>query len=188
MGTFEGYVGIRLWDGQLVDDVVFSLLFVLFMCFALVFRTNYRLFLKMMRDVVYVKERQNLFEVTRGSEWLFRNFMTFQALFLCSVCLFAIARAYGYFNHLLENTVLISIGLIMMVLILFYWCKRCFYYLLGVVFTDAPKYKFWKTNYNAIIGAWGICLYIPALWLVFVGSSIQTVSYTHLTLPTILLV
>ena len=57
MGTFEGYVGIRLWDGQLVDDVVFSLLFVLFMCFALVFRTNYRLFLKMMRDVVYVKER-----------------------------------------------------------------------------------------------------------------------------------
>ena len=173
MGTFEGYVGIRLWDGQLVDDVVFSLLFVLFMCFALVFRTNYRLFLKMMRDVVYVKERQNLFEVTRGSEWLFRNFMTFQALFLCSVCLFAIARAYGYFNHLLENTVLISIGLIMMVLMLFYWCKRCFYYLLGVVFTDAPKYKFWKTNYNAIIGAWGICLYIPALWLVFVGSSIQ---------------
>ena len=150
MGTFEGYVGIRLWDGQLVDDVVFSLLFVLFMCFALVFRTNYRLFLKMMRDVVYVKERQNLFEVTRGSGWLFRNFMTFQALFLCSVCLFAIARAYGYFNHLLENTVLISIGLIMMVLILFYWCKRCFYYLLGVVFTDAPKYKFWKTNYNAI--------------------------------------
>ena len=85
MGTFEGYVGIRLWDGQLVDDVVFSLLFVLFMCFALVFRTNYRLFLKMMRDVVYVKERQNLFEVTRGSGWLFRNFMTFQALFLCSV-------------------------------------------------------------------------------------------------------
>ena len=45
--------------------------------------------------------------------------MTFQALFLCSVCLFAIARAYGYFNHLLENTVLISIGLIMMVLMLF---------------------------------------------------------------------
>ena len=121
LGTFEGYVGIRLWDGQLVGRCGLQpFVSSLFMCFALVFRTNYRLFLKMMRDVVYVKERQNLFEVTRGSEWLFRNFMTFQALFLCSVCLFAIARAYGYFNHLLENTVLISIGLIMMVLILFY--------------------------------------------------------------------
>ncbi|MCS3063999.1 hypothetical protein NXX40_16835 [Parabacteroides distasonis] len=74
MGTFEGYVGIRLWDGQLVDDVVFSLLFVLFMCFALVFRTNYRLFLKMMRDVVYVKERQNLFEVTRGERMALPEF------------------------------------------------------------------------------------------------------------------
>ena len=27
MGTFEGYVGIRLWDGQLVDDVVFIYVF-----------------------------------------------------------------------------------------------------------------------------------------------------------------
>lgn len=33
MGTFEGYVGIRLWDGQLVDDVVFSLLFCLIYVF-----------------------------------------------------------------------------------------------------------------------------------------------------------
>ena len=104
MGTFEGYVGIRLWDGQLVDDVVFSLLFVLFMCFALVFRTNYRLFLKMMRDVVYVKERQNLFEVTRGSGWLFRNFMTFQALFLCSVWVFQpFARKYGIDIYWVDN-------------------------------------------------------------------------------------
>ena len=30
MNIFEGYVGIRLWDGQLVDDVIFSLL--LFLC------------------------------------------------------------------------------------------------------------------------------------------------------------
>ena len=113
MGTFEGYVGIRLWTDKLVTmwSLAFcsSYLCVLRWCSV----TNLSFYsLKMMRDVVYVKERQNLFEVTRGSGWLFRNFMTFQALFLCSVCLFAIARAYGYFNHLLENTVLISIGLI----------------------------------------------------------------------------
>ena len=30
MNIFEGYVGIRLWDGQLVDDVIFSLLLFLF--------------------------------------------------------------------------------------------------------------------------------------------------------------
>ena len=41
MGTFEGYVGIRLWDGQLVDDVVFSLLFVLFMCFGVPYQLSF---------------------------------------------------------------------------------------------------------------------------------------------------
>ena len=99
--------------------------------------------------------------------------MTFQALFLCSISLFAIARSYGYFNHLLESGILLSVGLILIVLTLFYWSKRCFYYLFGVVFTDASKYKFWITNYNAIIGAWGVLLYLPTLWLVFVGEEMQ---------------
>ena len=34
MNIFEGYVGIRLWDGQLVDDVIFSLLLFLFIVFS----------------------------------------------------------------------------------------------------------------------------------------------------------
>ena len=33
MDTFEGYVGIRLWDGQLVNDVIFALLMCLFVTF-----------------------------------------------------------------------------------------------------------------------------------------------------------
>lgn len=177
---FEGYVGIRLWDGQLVDDVIFGLLFVLFVSFAVVFRINFQLFLKMMRDVAFVRERHNLFEASGGSEWFFRNFMTFQALFLCGVCLFAAARSYGYINHLRDSMILMVVGLIILLLFLFYWCKQWSYYLLGSIFTDAPKYKLWKTNYNAIIGAWGMTLYIPALWLVFVGE--------HVIVPVVLFV
>lgn len=41
MNIFEGYVGIRLWDGQLVDDVIFSLLLFLFIVFSFVFRTEF---------------------------------------------------------------------------------------------------------------------------------------------------
>ena len=37
MNIFEGYVGIRLWDEQLVDDVIFSLLLFLFVVFSFVF-------------------------------------------------------------------------------------------------------------------------------------------------------
>ena len=82
---FEGYVGIRLWDGQLVDDVIFSLLLSLLVAFDIIFRANYQHFIKMLKDVLYLKERQNLFDETVGkSETFFRHFMIFQALFLRS--------------------------------------------------------------------------------------------------------
>mgnify|MGYP002601971126 CR=1 FL=1 len=110
---FEGYVGIRLWDGQLVDDVIFSLLLSLLIAFAIIFRSNFQHFVKMLKDVVYLKERQNLFDETIGkSGSFFRNFMTFQALFLCSIALFAIARARGMVNHLGEKEVLFAILII----------------------------------------------------------------------------
>lgn len=179
MDIFEGYVGIRLWDGQMVDDVIFSMLLVLFIAFALVFRTNYRLFMKMLRDIVFLKERQNLFNKAMGNEWLFRNFMNFQALFLCSIGLLVIARTYGYMEHLQQST-LLSIGFVFGVLLVFYWIKQGFYFLFGLVFTDSGKYRFWKTNYNAIIGAWGVLEYLPVLWLIFVGF--------HVTVPVVLFI
>lgn len=46
---FEGYVGIRLWDGQLVDDVIFSLLLSLLIAFAIIFRSNFQHFVKMLK-------------------------------------------------------------------------------------------------------------------------------------------
>lgn len=172
MELFEGYVGIRLGDGQVVDDVIFSLLLVLFIAFALVFRSNYHLFVKMLKDVVFIKERQNISRKDGGHEWFFRNFMTFQALFLCSIGLFAIGRAYGYANYVKEYTTGLAILLLFLLLWAFYWGKEWLYFLFGAVFADKAKYRFWKTNYNAIIGAWGVSLYFPVLWLVFVGASL----------------
>ena len=84
-----------MWDGQLTNDVVFALLFLLFFCFAFLFHLHYKLFDKMLYDVVHLKERQNLSPVSSGGEWLFRHFMTGQALLLCGVSLFSIARAEG---------------------------------------------------------------------------------------------
>ena len=54
MNIFEGYVGIRLWDGQLVDDVIFSLLLFLFIVFSFVFRTNFQLFVKL--SLIHISE------------------------------------------------------------------------------------------------------------------------------------
>ena len=79
MDLFEGYVGIHLWDGQIADDIIFSLLFVLFVLFAIIFRTHYDLFIKMWQDAFLMKERTSLFdERIQKYGWVFRNFMMFQ--------------------------------------------------------------------------------------------------------------
>ena len=156
MNIFEGYVGIRLWDGQLVDDVIFSLLLFLFIAFSFVFRTNFQLFVKMLKDAFLVKERQNLFDDVIGkSIFFFRNFMTFQVLFLSSIALIAVGRIYGFVNYAEWQAVLSAIGTVFCVLFLFYQFKQCCYYLLGSVFSDPDK-----------------------LWLVFVG--------TYVTIPIVM--
>ncbi|MGM9760392.1 MAG: DUF4271 domain-containing protein [Parabacteroides sp.] len=171
MKGFEGYVGIHITSEQMVNDMIFTMLLVLFILFAIVFHTHYRLFLKMLHDIFFLKERQNSYEKNEGSEWLFRTFMQFQALFLCSLSLFAISRHFGYAESFDRRSTGALIFMLFGVLWLYYFCKQIFYRLFGMVFTDREKYRFWKTHYNALMGTWGVLLYIPVLWLVFVNSS-----------------
>ncbi|MDR0430011.1 MAG: DUF4271 domain-containing protein [Tannerellaceae bacterium] len=172
MDSFEGYVGIRIWDDQFVNDVIFSLLLALLIIFALVYRSNHRLFAKMMRDVFFIKERTSLFETVAGNEFVFRNFMILQTLFLASLSLYAIARACRFIDYDDVVANLSIIGIIFTITILFYLFRRFFYALVGLIFADQEKYKFWKTNYYALTGFWGVLLYIPVFWLFFVGKYI----------------
>ncbi|MDR0750406.1 MAG: DUF4271 domain-containing protein [Tannerellaceae bacterium] len=173
MNSFDGYVGIRIWDGQLVNDAIFALLLALLIMFAFVYRSNYRLFAKMVRDVFYLKERLSLFETVIGNEFVFRNFMIFQSLFLTALSIFAVGHVYRLFEFPDIRTNLGLISIIFLSVLLYYYFKQFLYGLIGFVFTDPEKYKFWKTNYYAITGFWGVWLYIPVFWLVFIGNYIE---------------
>ena len=95
MQTFEGYEGIRLWEEQLADDVIFSLLLCLFVLFAIVFRTHIQSFMKMTKDAFQVKERQTLFDGFVGrNNFIFRNFMTVQAIALATIAIVSIGKIY----------------------------------------------------------------------------------------------
>jgi hypothetical protein len=174
MQGLEGYVGIRLWGGQLVNDLIFSLLLALLLVFALVFHTNYRLFAKMIRDVFYIKDRLSLFEDIAGNETVFRGFMIFQSLFLCSLSLFLSSRIYGYINDYPDiNTNLWAIGLIFILLFAYYLFKHLIYNILGTVFAGPEQFKMWRMGYLAATGSWGVLLYVPVLWLAFIQTQAQ---------------
>ncbi len=167
MEGFEGYVGIRIWEGQWIDDFVLSLLLLLLLLFAFIFRYDFRLFLKMAKDLRQVKPRISLFEDPVGNNRLFLSFITFQALFLHSICLFEILRAGAFVpvSTLKESSLLLLF--LLTVHFLFYGIKQAFYAFVGFVFADKETYGLWKTGYNAVIGTWGIFLYLPVCMLTF---------------------
>ena len=170
MHGFEGYVGVRLWEGQLINDLIFSLLLALLIAFAIVFRSNYHLFEKMVRDVIHVKDRLSLFEEASGNETVFRNFMIFQSLFLCSLTLFLLSRKMDYiadYPDLASNMKII--GFIFIALTTFYLFKQAMYIAIGAIFTTPDQYRNWKVGYTAATGLWGVFLYLPVLWLSFIG-------------------
>ncbi|WP_234367861.1 DUF4271 domain-containing protein [Parabacteroides pacaensis] len=167
----DGYTGIRLADEQLVNDVVFAWIIGMFLLFSIVYRNNFRLFLKMLQDFRTVKERQSLFLLASNREGFFRNFMTFQTLMLITLALFSIARIQGSIPPAMSERMMFFALLILFGILLFYYFfKQGMYFCIGYVFTTPQKYKLWKSRYNAVIGVWGILLYFPVLWISYVDG------------------
>ncbi|MDF9831175.1 DUF4271 domain-containing protein [Parabacteroides sp. PF5-6] len=173
----EGYIGIQIGEYQLVKDVIFAILLFLFLTFALIFNSHFRQFSKMMKNVVHVKQRQSLFEVTLGNikenQWLFHIFMIFQALLLCALFAYYAGITILQLPVGSLKTILSCIGISLAVITLFYFFKQGIYRLFGWTFADPERTKLWKINYIATIESGGILFY-PLIILSFF-SNIQPI-------------
>ncbi len=167
---FEGYIGIPLDEGLFAEDLILCFLLALFITFAWVYRTNIQLFFKMLKDLWQVKARQNLFEDISGNEFFYGNFMTFQTLSLTTLFIFSFGCIEGYINYAYLPAFFISLFSIYLFITVFYLLKKAMYNLLGFVFADPEKFSLWKSSYHASIRTWGITLYLPVLWMVFLES------------------
>jgi len=168
-GFFEGYTGVRLGSGQIVNDIAFTTLLCFLGLFAFIFHSNYGSFMKMLKDAVFVKERQNIFEKSVGSDDLFTAFTHFQAILLSSLFLFIFIsdNVFSDIQFFSFTQIAIYFIALFVAIVLFYFLKQWLYNLIAYVFFDDNKYKIWKTGYNAIIGYWGVLLYIPTVWIAF---------------------
>lgn len=174
---FEGYIGIRLSSGQLVEDVLFTVLCILFFLFALYARLHVKSFLKMFRCVGTLGKTGANTEMSTYYNKAFNGFMTFQALLLCGIALFLGANHEGLLHNLNETKLAISIISSFLLIFIYYLLRRMVYSLLIFTFADEAYYKQWELNYNAIIGIWGITLYLPVIGQTFVGNCYHLVVY-----------
>lgn len=174
MEGFEGYIGIHLWNGQLVKDVLYILLSVFLFCFAILFRTHFSEFVKTVKTAIFMKQRQSIFDdnaVKRNQ--FYHVFMNFQGLFLSSLALFVMGWNKGLSIPQTLPSIFLIIGGLLGVLIVFYALKQLSYFAIGCVFTSMEKYTLWKSNYNSIMEIWGVSLYFPVIWLIFVGKYVN---------------
>lgn len=170
---FEGYVGIHLWSEQQIDDLLFGILLTSFMLFALFFRSNPALFFRLLKDAWAVKRRSSLFESPTRENPFFQTFLLLQPILLGSVILFTLLQRWGYSHAGQIHEVTVELGLLCFALSLFFCIQQIIYTTLGNLFADPERYHWWKTGYYAILSLWGVSLYLPAIWLVFVGTSYQ---------------
>ena len=167
---FEGYIGIRLWSGQLIEDALFTVLFVLFLFFAINARLHVKTFLKMFRCVGMLGKTATNTEMSTYYNKGFSGFMTFQTLLLCGIALFLYAYHEGLLYNLSEKKLVVSVLSFSLLMLVYYLLRRLVYHMLIFTFADAEFNKQWKLYYNSIIGVWGVTLYIPVIGQTFVGN------------------
>ncbi|MDH6343349.1 hypothetical protein M2480_001338 [Parabacteroides sp. PFB2-12] len=170
---FEGYTGIPVGQEQWMNDLIWGIVFLLFISFSFIFYYYSPVFLRTLKDIVQVKHRQSLFEVGQGSkgdERVFHAFMTFQTLLLSTLFLFIwYKKAEGATEFDSVKTALYA-GSLFLLLLLYYYFKRGIYALLGWTFFEKESYRLWQVGYQASLDLLGVLFYIPLLWILFIDT------------------
>lgn len=178
---FEGYIGIQFGNEQLIRDILFSIVFLLFVCFAFIFRSYLSLlFGKTITHFISIKERQNLFGSTIRENIVFKVFLKIQTLLLCAILFYLIYHTYHRIQDQTTFDTFIMLGVFLFILVIFYFFKQFLYFIYGQTLSENGKYRLWNTNYETLSYLWGISLYLPVLWLMFNDNSLQIVSLLFL--------
>ncbi|MDL2208025.1 DUF4271 domain-containing protein [Parabacteroides sp. OttesenSCG-928-O15] len=170
---FEGYTGIPIGQEQWMNDLIWGIVFLLFISFSFIFYRYSPVFLRTLKDIVQVKHRQSLFEVGQGSkgdERVFHAFMTFQALLLSTLFLLIWCGKEEWMpDHSPAKTLFYS-GCLFLLSILYYFFKRGVYALIGWTFFEKESYRLWQVGYQASVDLLGVLFYIPLLWILFIDT------------------
>ena len=150
---FEGYIGVGFDYSRHIHDIIFMMML--------------GLIRKIIRSLLSVKERQNLFETSMKKNLFFKAFMKFQMLFLCMIFFYLLILEGGYVrvNHL--GAALVLMGALLVAIYVYYLIKQGLYALYGQAFSQDDKYSLWRNGYHSLSYIWGILLYFPTFWLLF---------------------
>ena len=166
---FEGYIGFENQNIAFSEDMMLVIVLILLTVFACIFRLNTPLIGKMIHNINAGERLQSIFETTEKDSFLYNSFMTFQALLLVGIFLSSVTVKYKFIIHPTITTTFITIGLFLVLFLIYYLFKRILYTIPGIIFMEKSTNKMLLTNYQALFSVWGVALYIPVLWILLFG-------------------
>ena len=192
MADFEGYTGIYHFNISFSNDLMLIIVLAFLAFFAWISLLNFQLFNKLMGNIIAGEQRQSIFETTEKSSFFLNAFMVFQALLLISIYLISAAAKYKFITNTSIKSTFLSIGLLLILLFIYFLFKKVLYSIFGLIFIDKSTNKMLFINYQALLSAWGITLYFPVLWILLLDApsfiSVIILIFSYLSLKIFLLI
>ncbi|MGN1263659.1 MAG: DUF4271 domain-containing protein, partial [Prevotella sp.] len=158
------------------DDMITGLLMVSFILVVVALSNLYRLIVRNVKDILYVKQREETIITQTSSEVRFQFFLLVQA------CLqFAIFQ-YFYTMHFIGDTFVLAsqyhlIGIYFAMYMAYYLCKGILYSVVNTVFFGSKKSMQWMQWFLFITAMGGVILFPVTLLQVYFDLQIQNVTF-----------
>ena len=174
--------GLPFWTGQIIYDVLISLILLLFSALGLVATRIPHFFLRLSNAVLYGQERVFLARMPRYISYrLFVFIGRIQSTLLLSICCFLILDDKGQLTDFDLWESLFFLALLFFLFCFVFWLWRMFYALWCYFFADRETKMIWRGGYALLEWMWGmllfpvavIYLYMPQLyWLSYLLPAI----------------
>ena len=162
--NFEGFTGISINNTTFSNDIMLLMVLLLLLAFAVIIR------LKSPLPGSKASSINGIFKVTAKENFLFNAFMTFQALFLCSILIFSVVVEYKSLTKPDYGNTFAAISILLIIFFVFFMFKKAIYAIFGHIFIDNDAKKAMFNNHQTLFSIWGISLYIPVLWILLIGK------------------
>lgn len=156
--------GLPFWTGQIIYDVLVSLILLQFGALGVVAARIPHFFARLLSAVFYGRERVFLVRLPRYiGRRLFVLIGRIQSMLLLSISCYLVLDDEGQLMTLGLWESLFFLALLFLFFCFFFWLWRLFYMLWGYLFSDNDTRRLWRGSYTLLEWLWGIALFPVAV-------------------------
>lgn len=172
----SGKTSLSYWDTPLKSHGIMILLLLVFIVVSFSYKSGYKYFSNISKDLFSVRKRQNAFRDHTFNETWILSALIFTTCVLEGILLFFVISVYDYEVIAGKDVFIITLICILMCAVCYIF-QLCSYYVLGNVFDDALGTRLWIEGYNASQVVLGIGLVPVTLILLFFPAVSSTMLF-----------